>query len=117
MNFSERIEVVREVLLDLVEVFKRVKHMVLENGVELMLNAGYNCCHLEGVNALVVEVLGPVESFQIIDGELIEDEHHSCDDLALVHTLPCHFKVLLWKHIVRGVGLVPHSLSIESIHI
>ena len=94
---SEGIEIVYKVLLDLVEVIERVKNVVLKDSVELVLNAGNNCCHLKRVDALVIEVLCKVKSFEIVNGKLVENPHHSSDNLTLVHAVSSQLQVLLWK--------------------
>ena len=103
-------------LLDLIEVLERIENVVLEDGVELVLNACHDSGHLQGVNALIVEAFSPVEGLEVVDLELVENEHHSSDNLRLIHALSGHFEILLGEHVVGGVGLVPDSLSLESVY-
>ena len=97
---SEGIEIVDKVLLDLVEVIERVKYVVLKDCMEFVLNACYNCCHLQRVDALIIEALSKVKCFEIVDGKLIENPHHSSDNLTLVHAVSSHLQVLLGKLVI-----------------
>ena len=101
-------------LLDLVQVLKGIKNVVLKNGVELVLNACHKSCHLQGVDALEVECLTPLKSLEIVELELVKNIQNSYDDFGLIHALPGHFEVFFGEHVIRSIGLVENSLSLKS---
>jgi len=106
--------VIRQVLLYLVQVVKRIEHVVLENSVELVLERGQEGSRIERVNALLVERLVPVKLSKVPELECVKHEVHSGDNLSLIHAVSSLSKVLLGQHVVACVTLIPNLGSFKS---
>ena len=84
---SEAVVVGGDEAHDLVEAGEVLEDAVLENGVELVLEAGEDGRLLVLVQSVLLEALVPVESVQVHDLKFVQHEAHACVHLRLVQEL------------------------------
>ena len=99
--------------LHLLERAEALKHVVLEDRVELVLERSQERCRIQRVDTLVVPLFAPVQVAEVPLSELVQHEVHSSNNLALVKAGAVSSELLLGQEVVGGIVGVPDLRSFE----
>jgi hypothetical protein len=79
--------------------------------VELVLHRRNHCSCLQRINALLIEWLTPVQGFQVIQLELVQNKQHASDNFRFVQEAGAMLWVFLSQEIVVRVRLIQDTLT------